>query len=284
MPFFSVVIPVYNASPYIEECLHSVIGQSYKDFEIIIVDDASTDDSLHKVRQFFEAFPSFEPKILTHPTNRGLGAARNTGVFRANGQYIAFLDADDYWAITRLEKAASYLEIFPIWDLLYHPVIEFYNGKRRKRHARFTTSLDDLILHGNPLVPSAVVLSRRIALEHPFVTDPAFLGVEDLDLWLRLLQAQIRTAMIPEPLTFYRITTGLTSQISIHLNRCHKVFSRYLKEEYITPAMQRKYYEAARLMQKTGRHLRAEIFYRWSNQTNIKTKLLRLLNRFKIAI
>lgn len=284
MPFFSVVIPVYNASEHITECLHSVIGQTYKDFEIIIVNDGSTDDSMKKVTDFFEAFPDYEPKIVHHNYNRGLGAARNSGVFRANGKFIAFLDADDYWAVTRLEKAASYLEIFPIWDLLYHPVIEFYNGRQRKRSAHFAGGLDDFILKGNPLVPSAVVLSRKVALEHPFSTDRTLLGVEDLDLWFRLMQAKVQMAMIPEPLTFYRITTGLTSHIMQHLSRCEKVFKSYLKEEYIATAMQRKYYEAARLMQKTGRHTRAEIFYRWSKNKDFKTRILRLANRLHMAM
>lgn len=284
MPFFSVIIPVYNAAEYISDCLHSVIGQTCKDFEIIIVNDGSTDDSMQKVSEFFEAFPDFEPKIIHHPRNRGLGAARNSGIFRANGKYIALLDADDYWAITRLEKIASYLEIFPVWDLIYHPFIEFYNGKQRKRKAFFARGIEEFILKGNPLAPSAAVLSRKIALEFPFSTAPDLLGVEDLDLWFRLIQADIRMAMIPEPLTFYRITTGLTANIMQHLNRCERVFNTYIKPEYIGPAMQRKYYEAARLMQKTGRHQRAEIFYRWSKNNKLKTKLLRLANRMNISI
>lgn len=284
MPFFSVVIPVYNASAYIEQCLHSIIGQTFKDFEIIIVNDGSTDDSMHKVNQFFEAFPDCTPLILHHPVNRGLGAARNSGTFRANGRYIAFLDADDYWTVTRLEKIASYLEIFPLWDLVYHPVIEFYNGKQRKRKAYFPTAIDDFILKGNPLAPSAVVLSRKVALEHPFSTDLKLLGVEDLDLWFRLMLADVRMAMIPEPLTFYRLTSGLTSRIIQHLHRCENVLKSYLEYEYVAPAMQRKYYEAARLMHKTGRHRRAEVFYRWSKNKDLKTNILRLINRMNISI
>lgn len=284
MPFFSVVIPVYNAAKYINDCLHSVIGQTYKDFEIIIVDDASTDDSVSKINQFFEAFPGFDPIIVHHPANRGLGAARNSGTFRANGRYVAFLDADDYWAVTRLEKIASYLQIFPVWDLIYHPVIEFYKGRQRTRPATFATQLDDLILKGNPLAPSAVVLSRKIALEFPFATDRDLLGVEDLDLWIRLIRAEISMAMIPEPLTFYRLTNGLTSKIMQHLHRCEKVYKSYFNEDFITQAMKRKYYEAARLMQKTGRHRRADVLYRRSEFKDLKTKFLRLANQFNISI
>ncbi len=94
MPKISVVIPVYNVEKYIEECLESVISQTFTDTEIICVDDCGTDGSMSVVERY--AQQDSRIKILRHDKNKGLGAARNTGIEEAKGEYIFFLDSDDY--------------------------------------------------------------------------------------------------------------------------------------------------------------------------------------------
>ena len=91
----SIIIPVYNVSQYIERCLLSVINQTYKDIEIILVDDASPDDSIIKVRRIMKLYPDKNISIVTHTKNKGLSAARNTGVRFSTGDYLFFLDSDD---------------------------------------------------------------------------------------------------------------------------------------------------------------------------------------------
>lgn len=99
-PLVTIVIPVYNVSQYINRCLDSVINQSYKNIEIIVVDDKGTDDSIDKVKQYSDNRIS----IVTHLRNKGLPAARNTGIKSANGEFIIFLDSDDYISNELIEK------------------------------------------------------------------------------------------------------------------------------------------------------------------------------------
>ncbi|MFT6208936.1 MAG: glycosyltransferase involved in cell wall biosynthesis, partial [Colwellia sp.] len=97
VPIVSVIIPMYNVEKYIEQSIDSVLKQTYHNFEIILVDDGCTDDTLNKVNKFTD------PRIrLIHQTNRGLSGARNTGIDSARGLYVALLDADDYWAKDKL--------------------------------------------------------------------------------------------------------------------------------------------------------------------------------------
>lgn len=91
----SIIIPVYNVAPYVGECLRSVLEQDYPEIEIIIVDDCGTDNSMEIVSETV-ADSTYEVLILRHPQNRGLSAARNTGIMAAKGDYIFFMDSDDY--------------------------------------------------------------------------------------------------------------------------------------------------------------------------------------------
>ena len=104
----SVIIPLYNAERYISRTLQSVLSQSYKNIEIIIVDDESPDDSVKVCQQFTD------PRIkIIHQKNRGLAGSRNTGIRNASGEYIAFMDADDIWLPEKLAKHIAHLENNP---------------------------------------------------------------------------------------------------------------------------------------------------------------------------
>jgi glycosyltransferase involved in cell wall biosynthesis len=109
MPFFSVIIPLYNKEKYIENTLKSIFNQTFIDYEIIIIEDCSTDNSLEIVK----AFKSDKIRIVQHDKNKGLSASRNTGIKNASANYVAFLDADDIWNPTYLEKIHSLINQFP---------------------------------------------------------------------------------------------------------------------------------------------------------------------------
>ena len=94
-PFISIIIPIYNVSQYITKCLDSVFSQTYKNFEVILVDDCGTDDSMDVVREYLRKNVFHNVNILSHERNRGLSAARNTGLVNAKGEYVYFLDSDD---------------------------------------------------------------------------------------------------------------------------------------------------------------------------------------------
>lgn len=124
----SVVIPVYNTEKYVESCLASVSGQSYPNLEIIVVEDKSTDDSLRKVREFADANPDADIKIVLHDVNKGLAEVRNTGIRNASGDYLFFIDSDDFippWSIAFLVET---LHRHPLSKVVYGSRYEFGDG------------------------------------------------------------------------------------------------------------------------------------------------------------
>lgn len=108
MPKLSVIVPVWNGEKYIKRCIDSILNQSLKDLEIIIVDDKSTDSTLELLKHHY--FDTINISIVCHDTNEGTGAARNTGLRHACGKYIAFLDADDWIDTNAYMKMTSILE------------------------------------------------------------------------------------------------------------------------------------------------------------------------------
>ena len=108
MPFFSVIIPVYNKEKFIENTIKSVLQQSFLDFELILVNDGSTDESVSKIENFSDSRITYYTK-----ENGGASSARNFGLEKAKGNYITFLDADDYWYPDFLQEMASSIEEFP---------------------------------------------------------------------------------------------------------------------------------------------------------------------------
>ncbi|MGI8668594.1 MAG: glycosyltransferase family 2 protein, partial [Aridibacter sp.] len=103
-PLVSVIIPAYNAEQFISQTIESVLGQTLKDFEIVVVDDGSTDETAG-IAESYGA-----PVRCIRKTNGGVSRARNTGIEHAVGKYIAFLDADDLWEPTKLEKQVALLD------------------------------------------------------------------------------------------------------------------------------------------------------------------------------
>lgn len=118
MPFFSVIIPLYNKEKFVENAVNSILQQTFSDFEIIIVEDCSIDKSLEVVSKI----QSEKIKIIYHDKNKGLSAARNTGIKNSNAKYITFLDADDNWKPNYLAKINSLIQQFPeakLWATNY---------------------------------------------------------------------------------------------------------------------------------------------------------------------
>jgi len=109
MPFFTVIIPLYNKEKYIENAIKSVLDQTFTDFEILIVDDFSSDKSA----VIASKFESEKVQLIYHEKNCGLSATRNTGIKKANSNYITFLDADDLWKSTFLESIFQLIQNFP---------------------------------------------------------------------------------------------------------------------------------------------------------------------------
>ena len=185
----SVIMPVYNGARFIEKAVYSVLAQMFQDWELIIIDDGSTDETPDLLRRFQD------PRIITiRQENQGEASARNTGLERAAGEYIGFLDADDLYLPNALANLAGFLDAHPEWDAVFSDGY-FCDAQGKKllklsdhRPGIFTGNiLEPLVL--SPSVISGVIstLTRRSKIESIGLRfDPSFVIGPDYDFWIHL--------------------------------------------------------------------------------------------------
>lgn len=185
----SVVIPTYNRGDLIAETIRSVLSQTYDAFELIIVDDGSTDNTGEVVKSFPDARIKY---IKTN--NSGLPAApRNRGYAESSGEFVAFLDSDDLWLENKLEKQVAAMRKDPSVGLVYCKCEFFgsdYRGARIFPGRGYSGCVFDFITRGN-FVPTVSVLCRRVALETAGTFDESkkLRAFEDYELWIRIAGA-----------------------------------------------------------------------------------------------
>jgi teichuronic acid biosynthesis glycosyltransferase TuaG len=187
-PLVSVVLPAYNAAAFIAATLGSVAAQTWRGFEVIVVDDGSTDDTRSVVEAFLKAH-GLRGRCIRQ-ANKKIAGARNTGVQAARGRFISFLDHDDSWFPEKLAAVMSEFEAHPEADLVCHNENIMESGRllRVSRSGPWTPGMyERLLFKGNALSASAVTVKRDKLLEvGGFREDPEFDTVEDYDLWMRL--------------------------------------------------------------------------------------------------
>ena len=203
MPLISVIMPCYNAAAYLQEAVASVFKQSVKDIELIVIDDGSTDQSL----QLLSALQSQHPQLtVLQQSNTGPYPARNRGLEAARGQYIAFLDADDYWADDCLEKLYTELRSSGA-DLSYcgwQNIMEA--GDNSPPYVPPAYEKEDMFQHflkGCPW-PIHAALVKRTLIEQAGGFSTRCFSSMDYDFWLRLAAISQRIIRVPEVLAFYR--------------------------------------------------------------------------------
>lgn len=278
----SVVIPIYNAELFLEECLLSVINQ--QPHQIICVNDGSTDDSMKIVRQLQSDF-SGANWVVIEQENRGLGAARNAGLSKADGDYIAWLDADDIYTEKAFRRLRDILKKNPKWVVWSAYEINVL-GVKRKRFWKTVKNTRDLLLNGNPYLPSASMLRLDVAKEHPFSEDRLFHGAEDLELWYRLFINNISPTHVHQRLSIYRVHhSAMSQQLDDHLARVFRVLeSLSLPPHLLALAKKRKHYEVARTLHRRGMHRQAFRYYVQCRWWHPKTLALLFLNLFRIRV
>jgi len=189
MPKISVIIPLFNKGFIISETLNSVLAQTFTDFEVIIIDDGSTDNGFEVVSQFSdERIKSFQQK------NKGTAAARNLGIEKSNGEFIAFLDADDYWFPNHLEELTKLAEQFPncgvycsryqikstkksVTNPIFKDVSNNFNGIVANYFASNHPYKINITL--NQMIP------KKVLLEMGYFTEGVTNG-QDLELWTKI--------------------------------------------------------------------------------------------------
>ncbi|ARV57668.1 glycosyl transferase family A [Nostocales cyanobacterium HT-58-2] len=210
MPKVSVIIPAYNAMPYLKEAVESALKQTLTDFEVLIVDDGSSDGTVEWVSQIKD------PRVrLISQQNQGSSGARNTGITAAQGEYIALLDADDIWEPTKLEKQVRYLEENPAVGLVdTWTVLIDQQGKSTGRVVVSYAEGDDvwkqLVQFKTVCCCDSTPLIRRSCFEKVGLFNQELPFLEDLDMWIRLA-SDYRFAAIKEPLVRYRQHPGSKS-------------------------------------------------------------------------
>lgn len=187
-PLVSVVIPTYNRANLIGRAIQSVLGQTYQNFELIVVDDASTDDT----KQIVKGFQDDRIEYIGHNKNKGGAAARNTGIQKANGKYIAFLDSDDEWLSTKLEKQLNcFSQGSDSIGAVYcsHYTQDDSLGYRRGPSSNLKKGdLRKLLLSGwCPATTSLFVLPKKV-LNESGLFDERLTSFQDYDLWIRVAE------------------------------------------------------------------------------------------------
>jgi glycosyltransferase involved in cell wall biosynthesis len=230
MPRVSVVVPAWNAAAFIEKTLATVAAQTFKDFEVIVVDDGSADDTKAVVEAFL-AKNALAGRCVRQE-NKKIAGARNTGIRAAAGELIAFLDHDDLWFPEKLAKTVAEFDAHPDADLVCHDENVIKDGAL-VRVSRNGPRADDmygkLLFDGNALSPSATTVKKTKLLEAGlFREDPEFNTVEDYDLWMRLARV-CRMRFLPEVLGEYQLVErGASNKIVYH----HENLEHLLRDHF----------------------------------------------------
>lgn len=206
LPFFSVIIPTYNSELTISETLITVFSQTYKNYEVIVSDDGSSDGTKNEVEGIFNKFPQIKAKLISN-SHAGAGAARNSGIKISKGNWVAFLDSDDRWFREKLEMVAEYIHINENIDLVSHNEILIKNDNRKLlRHIDdFNNRIHPFLslFRVNALSTSAVTVKKEL-LMNVGLFDTTLPIAQDYDLWLRLsLLPDFKIGYIEKPLGFY---------------------------------------------------------------------------------
>jgi len=209
----SIIIPTYNTEKFIGATLQSVQNQTYQNWEMILVDDASTDQTVKIIQEFGDTDERIKLSVL--PKNSGNGYARNVALEKATGKYIAYLDADDLWFPTKLEKQIQFLKTnnLPFTFSFYDCIDEDGNSLHRRVQAPLNLTYKQLFFCN--YVGNLTAIYDADYFGKVVIT--ATQKRQDWRLWLTILKQIKETKPVPEPLAFYRIRKDSISSSKVKL-------------------------------------------------------------------
>jgi glycosyltransferase involved in cell wall biosynthesis len=286
---FSVIIATYNRAGYLRECLKSLVLQTHKNFETIIVDDGSIDNTENVVNEFTNLLSI----IYTKTANAGYPAIpRNIAAKNASAEWLCFLDSDDKWTKNKLQTC---LPLLNDYDVIYHKLKYFGNGKpfyranipsRQVQHPVFI----DLMTIGNSIPLSGSIIRKKIFTQvNHFDEDVSIAGLEDYDLWLKVSKITDKFFFIPKALGLYRmhgnsITENSFTQIN-KINIVHEKYLPYLALPYHKQAAGIKDYYIAIVYERMKNYQQAIRLYKKSFKANtFKQKIKSALRIFILKI
>ena len=229
MPFVSIILPYYRKINYIKKTINSILSQSFKDFEIILVYD---DEDLHDLFVIENDFKNNSKiRIVKNTKNLGAGISRNIGIKHAKGKIVAFVDSDDFWMPNKLEKQTKFMEEnnYDFTFCNYDKVIS--NKKTIKvKSSKSVLNYNDL-LRSNEIGLSTVQLNKKIILEELF---PPLKTKEDYVAWLKITKNNINAYNYPQTLVIWNKTkNSLSSNFYQKLSDGLKVFMIYERFNFI---------------------------------------------------
>jgi len=199
-PLISVIIPTYNHSNYLSRALQSVCDQTYFNWEAIVIDNNSTDDTNTVIGSFTDK----RIRSLKINNNGIIAASRNMGIRAAKGEWIAFLDSDDWWSLDKLEACSIYMN--DNVDLIYHNLDIIYDlpsfFKKRKSSRKIKPPvLKNLLFKGNPITNSGVIVRKKLLLKVGGISEDAeMVAAEDYNTWLKIAAITDAFKYIPKSL------------------------------------------------------------------------------------
>jgi glycosyltransferase involved in cell wall biosynthesis len=230
-PTVSVIVTCYNYAKYLEGCLKSILNQTYQDYELVIVNDGSTDNTDDVIARFLDN----KKVIYINQSNTGQAIATNNGIIRASGEFIAFLDADDLWEPTKLEKQVSLFTrdsigvVFSRMKFINEEGLPLYKEVTGKHYTPRSGYVTDALLFEN-FVPYSSTVVRKLCFEKFGMFNSEYKNGLDWDLWLRISK-EYEFAFVDEPLLSYRI--GHPGQLTANAERsvqCSElIFDRFIE-------------------------------------------------------
>ena len=229
LPLVSVIMPVFNRETLISRAIKSVLDQTYNNIELFVIDDGSSDGT----RLVCEGFVGDSRFHYFFQENSGQSAARNLGIKKSRGEFIAFLDSDNYWSLNKIESQISFFYNNPNFDILYSdiiPIDEHGNRLQRKTFKKFSGRILNNLLCYN-FVTNNTALVRRKCFDELGGFDESLRCAEDYDLWLRFA-VRYRFLHHPEAVTYYCCEGEgrLSSQEEKVLNANIKIVSRFFDQ------------------------------------------------------
>lgn len=214
----SVVMPTYNCGRFIEESVKSVLAQTVTDWELLIVDDCSTDDTHPVLKPYLEKYPNIHYHRMEK--NSGPAAARTEAMRRASGKYVAFLDSDDLWTPDKLEKQIAFMEKTgtKFSCTAYRQMDESGRALELVRIPPERTNYDDMLRLSNPIGNSTVMYDQESLGKYQV---PHIKKRNDFALWLRILRDTPVCAGMDEELAIYRVRENSVSSNKLSLIKYH---------------------------------------------------------------
>ena len=286
---FSVVIPLYNKEHYIEATIRSVLSQTCQDFEVIVVDDGSRDNSLALARKY----ESDRVRVIAQE-NQGVSVARNTGIENARGKFIAFLDADDQWQSNYLATIQGLTDQYPESDIFVTAyTVDMGNGK-----LHYSTRLEPetgclpsywlTLARGYDFVWTSATVIRRSALIRAGLFKPGEKIGQDLDMWARVARLNPKVAYSNKLCVYYNRAAESNARTRVRVAWAG-AFIKDLEEELVNP--DRTAEEKASIQHKYDKKMTVFIFTailagekeraskalkEWKGEKNTRNRLLRM--------